>query len=216
MGLTESSYAMWETLWGMLTVQNINASATVINALAAVILAVITAIYTWQNRSLVNQNKTLVNIETERSAFEAKRSELESRPYLEVRFLDWDAVNLGPQFDVFNVGAGPAVRVRLDNPRDLSWMDSYANIQGFTTIAAGLPPGRFAFRRPLSGGEPRTADWHAEFRIRYNDAAGLHEYADKWRLGVDKGMPFLLKVNATVLNTQPLDSEDYVVQQGPQ
>ena len=206
LGLTgRQSYAMCETV----TVQCLSAWTTVVSALATLILVAITGYYAWQTRKLVN-------IEAERSAFEANRAELESRPYLEVRFLDWDAVNLGPQFDVFNVGAGPAVRVRLDNPNDLSWMDSHANIQGFTTIATGLPPGRFAFRRHLSGGEPRTGDWSAEFGIRYNDASGLHEYADKWRLGVDHGVSYLVRVNATTLKTQPLESEDYVVRQGPQ
>jgi len=64
-------------------------------------------------------------------------------------------------------------------------------------------------------GELPTTDWSTEFRIRYNDAAGLHEFADKWRLGVDQGTSYLVRVNATVLKTQPAESEDYVAPQGP-
>ena len=79
-------------------------------------------------------------------------------------------------------GVGPAVRIRLYNPRDLLWLGSYANTQEFTTIGAGLPSARFALRQSLLGAAPPTNDWSSEFRIRYNDAAGLREYADKWRL----------------------------------
>ena len=44
---------MCETLWEMLTVENINASATVVTALATVILMAITGFYAWQTRKLV-------------------------------------------------------------------------------------------------------------------------------------------------------------------
>ncbi len=69
---------MWETRWAILTV---------------------TGYYAYQTRKRVK-------VEADRSEFEAKRSELESRPYLEVRFLDWGAGNLGPQFDLINVRRG--------------------------------------------------------------------------------------------------------------
>jgi len=201
--LTEATYAMWATLWGMLTVQDINAWATVI-------LVGITAYYAYQTRRLVK-------VEADRSEFEAKRSELESRPYLEVLFQRWALGEFGPQFEAINVGTGPAVRVRFDNPSHLLWLSGQAHIQGFTTIATGLPSARFAFRtKPMTpDGELPTTDWSTEFRIRYNDAAGLHEFADKWRLGVDQGTSYLVRVNATVLKTQPAESEDYVAPQGP-
>jgi len=51
---------MWNTLWQMLTVQNINAWATVI-------LVAVTGYYAYQTRKLVR-------VEAERSAFEAKRT----------------------------------------------------------------------------------------------------------------------------------------------
>jgi hypothetical protein len=199
---------VWQVLWANLTVNNINASATTINALAAVILAIITFVH-------VRQNKTLVRIETERSAFEAQRADLASRPYLEVRLFKLGEDRNRPVFEALNVGVCPAVRVRFDNTRDLLWDDLSATYQGFSTIPAGQLA-RFSFYRPLHGGETPQGAWSTEFRIRYNDAAGLHEYADKWRLGVDVGVSYLVRVNATVLKTQPLESEDYVLNQGPQ
>jgi hypothetical protein len=77
---------MCETLWEMLTVENINASATVVTALATVILMAITGFYACQTRKLVQ-------VEAERSEFEAKRAELESRPYLQLRFFNWGGAN---------------------------------------------------------------------------------------------------------------------------
>jgi len=191
-------------------VQCLSAWTTVISALATVILVAVTGYYAYQTRKLVT-------IEAQRSKFEAERSELESRPYLEVHLMNWGEETRGPSFEVVNVGTGPAVRVRFDNPQDLMWLDSSDNIQGFTTLATGLPPALFAFRQRLAtGAQPPTTDWSSEFRLRYNDAAGFHEFADKWRLGVDHGASYLVRVNATTLKTKSLESEDYVVRQGPQ
>jgi len=103
------------------------------------------------------------------------------------------------------------VRVRFDG-NDLVWEDTYANLQGFVTIAQASVQGsaRFRYLRPFEGVPTST-----EFRIRYNDASGLHEFADKWRIGIDK-TSYLVRVNATALKKQPPESEDYVTEQGPQ
>src|SRR5438128_12183598 len=41
-------------------------------------------------------------------------------------------------------GVGPAVRIRLYNPRDLLWLGSYANTQEFTQLVQG--PHQYASR----------------------------------------------------------------------
>ena len=111
----------------------------------------------------------------------------DSRPRIQIQFISWSPTHpvpemlQGPELEAFNVGQTPALRVRFGNPNDLRWLDSGANVQGSTTIAAGLPPARFAFRPPVS----LSGNSSTEFRILYNDAAGLREFDEKWRLGID-------------------------------
>lgn len=167
-------------------------------------LVIVTAFYACETRRLTNLTHDILQSESDRWL-------METRPFLEVRFIGWGEENRSPEFDILNVGKWAAVRVRFDG-RDLSWSNAVINRQGSTTIWPMGDPAQFnipKYERPTSGAS-------IEFRIRYNDVSDTREFADKWRLETEDGKTYLLKVNSTVLKKTPPTSEEYIIQQGIQ